>query len=274
MFLGIDIGGHAIKGGLLQEKELYNKQQAPITGNENTREFTNTLKSFISNYTTETLQGIGIGIPGLVNPETGIVYDIQNIPLLKEIHLKHALESEFKIPVFINNDANCFALGENYFGFGTQYKNFLGVTLGTGLGTGVIIKNKLYSGTYCGAGEIGMLPYKNGIIEHYAGSFFFKNNGTTGAIAYQKALENDENSIALFNEFGQHLGEAVTIMLHTYAPEAVVFGGSIANAYPFFKKTLHKKIALFPFKKQISAFKIHISQKADMGILGAAALCL
>ena len=274
MFLGIDIGGHGIKAGLLKGKEISEKKQLPIKGDENTSEFVNTLKSFISNYTTHNLKGIGIGVPGLVNPETGIIYDIQNIPLLKEIHLKHTLETKFKLPVFINNDANCFALGENYFGFGTQYKNFLGVTLGTGLGTGIIIENRLYAGSYCGAGEIGMLPYKDGILENYTGSLFFKKNQTTGVLTYNKALKNDTNAKTLFNEFGKHLGEAVHIMLHAYAPEAIVFGGAIAKAYPFFKTTLHKKIALFPFKRQISEFKIHVSEKTDMGILGAAALCL
>jgi glucokinase len=274
MFLGIDIGGHSIKGGLLQNNNLVKKNQIPISGNEDVTEFLDKVRSFISEFKYESLNGIGIGIPGIVNPEKGMVYDIQNIPLLKEVPLKSELEATFNIPVFINNDANCFALGENHFGEGVGYSNFLGVTLGTGLGTGIIINNHLYSGVYCGAGEIGMLPFRDGIIEHYTGSFFFKKHQTTGAIAYKLATENDQNALALFNEFGQNLGEAVNIMLHVYAPEAIILGGAIAKAYPFFKYALHEKIASFPFQKQLSLFDIHVSKKADMGILGAAALCL
>ncbi|WP_340201422.1 ROK family protein [Ascidiimonas sp. W6] len=274
MFLGIDIGGHGIKGGLLHGDHLLKTHRISISGQEDVKLFLEKVKSFVSLFESHTLRAIGIGIPGIVDPEAGIVYNIQNIPLLKEVHLKETLELAFGIPVFVNNDANCFVLGENYFGVGKQYANFLGVTLGTGLGTGIIIKNHLYSGVLCGAGEIGILPYKNGIIEQYTGSFFFKKHGTTGAIAYQQALENDQKALAIFREYGEHLGNVISIILHVYAPEAIVLGGAIAKAFPFFESSMNQKLATFPFQKQLSNFNVHTSEQANMGILGAAALCI
>ena len=91
----------------------------------------------------------------------------------KEVPLKSILEQRYNLPVFLNNDANCFAKGEKVYGCGKPYSNFVGLSIGTGLGMGVIVNNQLYSGELCGAGEIGMVTYKDSIIEHYASSLFF-----------------------------------------------------------------------------------------------------
>ena len=85
----------------------------------------------------------------------GIVIDVLNIPSWKEVPLKKILEDRFQKPVWLNNDSNCFALGEYHFGKGQGYSNMLGVTIGTGLGTGIILNGKLCSGANGGAGEFG-----------------------------------------------------------------------------------------------------------------------
>ncbi|XLS29478.1 ROK family protein [Flavobacteriaceae bacterium M23B6Z8] len=274
MILGIDIGGHAIKAGLLDKDKLIQTYRTDIRGDEDVSTFLDKVKSTIEKFPISHIQSIGIGVPGIVDPHSGEVFDIQNISSLKKVALKEILEVTFNKSVFVNNDANCFALGENYFGLGTNYTHFLGVTLGTGLGTGIIINKQLYSGVFCGAGEIGMLPYKGGILEEYTGSFFFEKHKITGEEAYNKAMGNDQKTLTLFNEFGKHLGYAIQIMLHAYAPEAIVLGGAISKSFPFFESAMRLEVAKFPFKKQLSDFEIFVSQKNDMGILGAAALCL
>ena len=85
------------------------------------------------------------------------------------------MEERFAIPVLINNDANCFAVGEYYFGKGVEGDSLVGLTIGTGLGSGIILKGKLYSGKNCGAGEFGMIDYLDHFIEYYASGQFFKN---------------------------------------------------------------------------------------------------
>ena len=88
--------------------------------------------------------GIGIGVQSLVDQKLGIVYDVQNIPSWKKVFLKDILESHFNISVFINNDVNCFALGELYYGLGKNLNSFVSISIGTGIAGGIIIDKKLY----------------------------------------------------------------------------------------------------------------------------------
>src|SRR5262249_7677354 len=135
---------------------------------------------------------IGIGVPSVVDVEKGIVYAVQNIPSWKEVHLKERIEKQFHVPVHVNNDANCFALGECHFGKGRNFRDIVGMVLGTGLGAGIIIDRRLYNGTNCGAGEIGTIPYKGEMIESYAsGQFFTRMLGTRGEIVFERANAAD-----------------------------------------------------------------------------------
>jgi glucokinase len=190
------------------------------------------------------------------------------------VHLKDILEAEFNIPVFVNNDANCFALGEHRCGAGKPYGNILGVTLGTGVGAGVIINNKLYGGSNTGAGEIGCLPYLEHALEFYCGSaFFVEFYNTTGKEAEELAKSGDANALKIWEEFGKHMGVLVKVILFTYDPDAIIFGGSIAHAYPLFEKTMRKEMATFDYPETVKKIQILISTRDDISILGAAALC-
>lgn len=119
--------------------------------------------------------GIGVGVPSVVDSEEGIVYNVANIPSWAEVPLKRLLQERFSVPVYINNDSNCFALGVKLFGEGRKYRNLVGMTIGTGVGTGIIINGELYSGQNTGAGEIGSLPYLSHDFEHYCSSGFLSD---------------------------------------------------------------------------------------------------
>ncbi len=121
------------------------------------------------------IAAIGIGVPSVVDVAEGIVYDVQYIPSWVEVPLKKLMEARYHIPVFVNNDANCFALGEYHFGKGKGADSMIGLTLGTGLGAGVIISHKLYPGYNCGAGEFGLFGYKDNVLEYYSSGSFFQN---------------------------------------------------------------------------------------------------
>ena len=120
------------------------------------------------------IKAIGIGVPSVVDTHTGIVYDVQNIPSWKEVAIAQKMQELYKLPVLVNNDANCFALGEYHFGKGKGTKSMVGVTIGTGIGAGIIINGKLYCGPNCGAGEFGMIGYLDKVVEYYASGQFFK----------------------------------------------------------------------------------------------------
>ncbi len=273
--LGVDIGGTTINVGLVQNNVIKKESSISVSKDVDADATLQLLISAIKDNISEKVAGIGIGVPAVVDPLTGVVYDVQNIPAWKEIPLKEIVEKEFDRPVYINNDANCFALGESVFGKGKAFKNVIGLSIGTGLGMGIVINGQLYNGVLCGAGEIGMLGYKDSIVENYTSSFFFVNKYNDSALnMYNRARRGEEIAVKAFDEFGIHLGEAVKSILYMFAPEAIVLGGSISKAYPFFKASMNERLKSFAYQKQIENLVIATSNNPGSAILGAAALCL
>jgi glucokinase len=272
--LGIDIGGTYLKIGRVENgiivKQTFNSVDSKATQEETLF----SLFELIDKSMNSDVTAIGIGVPAVVDPITGIVYDVQNIPSWKEVALKEIIEQRYNLPVYLNNDANCFALGEKIFGKGKDYKNFIGLSIGTGIGMGIIINNNLYNGVLCGAGEVGMLPYKDGIMEEYSSSFFFsKNYHQTAEEMSLSAAEGDEKALEAYAEFGLHLGECIKSILYMYAPEAIILGGSISKSFSLFKESLELSLKSFAYQKQIENLKIETSNQEGIAILGAASLC-
>jgi glucokinase len=210
----------------------------------------------------------------VVDIEKGIVYDVQYIPSWKEVWLKKTLEERYHIPVFVNNDANCFALGEYYFGKGKGAQNLIGLTIGTGLGAGVIINRRLYAGPNCGAGEFGMVDYLDHCFEYYAcGQFFSNVHHADGQEVFEKAKNGDAQAQQWYAEMGAHLGNAIKMIMYTYDPSLIIFGGSVRFAYPYFSESMWQRIHTFAFHKSPEKLKIELSELENSGILGAAGLC-
>lgn len=275
MILGIDLGGTNIRIGQIADGKIVQKVSAPSPSGMPLEESIAYVKTTIRGMMATGVTGIGIGVPSVLDKETGIVYNVANIPAWEEVHLKQILEEEFQVPVCINNDSNCFTLGEKRFGEGKPFRNLVGVTLGTGVGAGVIIDNELYSGSNTGAGEIGCLPYLENTYEHYCGSEFFTSYyQITGKEAAQRALEGDPKALEVWNEFGKHIGMLVQAILFTYDPDAIIFGGGITDAFPYFSKTMHETMHAFPYPRSLDKLQIRISRNNDIAILGAAALVL
>ncbi|MBA6152024.1 ROK family protein [Gelidibacter maritimus] len=273
--LGVDIGGTTINVGTVQGNSIKNEAHILVDSTATADVTLRNLTQVIRENLTSEVIAIGVGVPAVVDPVNGIVYDVQNIPAWKEIPLKQILEKEFNLPVFINNDANCFALGEFTYGQAKKYGNVIGLSLGTGVGMGIIINKVLYNGVLCGAGEIGMLPYKDSIIENYAGSFFFSQhyNSTARDVA-TKAVKGQEIALKAFKEYGEHLGETLKYILYLFAPDAIFLGGSISKAYPYFKDAMLESLSSFAYQKQIENLVIEVSTTKGSAILGAASLCI
>ena len=273
--LGIDLGGTNIRVGLIENDELVRVERLEIKNNCSEEEIIGDIISSINKYDIACVEGIGIGVPSVVDIEKGIVYDVQNIPSWKEVHLKDILESKFKIPVYLNNDANCFAVGEKYFGKVKEFKNIVGLIIGTGLGSGLIINNRLYAGNNCGAGEFGMVPFKEYNYEYYCSGQFFKNKyNISGEECYEKATANNFKALEIFTEYGVNLGEAIKMILYTFDPQVIVLGGSVSKSYRFFKDEMWKTIKSFAYPKSVDKIKIEVSEKNHIAVLGAAALYL
>lgn len=273
MNIGIDLGGTKIQVGIENNGEIIHRTKALLKEKDDLKSTLEQVIRFIEPLAKHKVEGIGIGVPSVVDVEKGIVYNVTNIPSWKKVALKDILEKEFELPVFVNNDVNCFAIGEHQFGLGKDYSCLVGMSIGTGLGSGVIINNKLYAGINCGAGEIGLLPYKDKNIEYYAsGNFFSAFYKTTALEAYKAAQKGDDKALAQWKEFGYHFGASVQAVMYTFDPQAIVIGGSVANAYSFFKASMQESFKDFIYPESIKKLKIHVSQNENIALLGAAAL--
>lgn len=277
--LGVDLGGTNIRVGKVVNGIIVEEVACLVfdkgTGKEDVINNLIELIEEVINGCRDEIAGIGMGIPSLLDRETGIVYDVINIPSWNKVELKKILENYFEIPVFLDNDANCFALGERYFGKGQNIENFVGLTLGTGLGAGIISNGKIFRDKNCGSGEFGMIPYLDSIYEDYCSSKFFTNKyNTTGYEAYLKALENDEEALKMFSEFGIHLAKVIKTILFSIDPELIIIGGSIAKAKVFFQESLNNEIKDFPFSQILKNLKIEYSDLKNSAILGAAGIYL
>lgn len=272
MKLAIDLGGTNIRIARVENGQCLDYRSVPCPAHEEAAVVIGRLSQLITELLDERVTGIGIGVPSIVDARAGIVYDVANIASWKEVRLKEILEEQFHLPVAVENDCNCFALGECLFGEGRPYSDMVGVTLGTGVGAGIIIGRRLYGGLYQGAGEICSLPYLDADFEHYCSSFFFRRKGKTGSEWAEKAFQGDEEALAVWDEFGSHIGQLVKAIMFTYAPQLIVFGGGISSAFSLFKEGMERSMTDFPYKRISERTKIAISSLKNANLLGASCL--
>lgn len=271
--IGIDLGGTHVRAGVVSEGRLENIESVRIPSDGSVDEVLRVIFELVGPLIDANIKAIGIGVPSVVDVEKGIVYDVQNIPSWKVVELKKLMEERYRLPVLINNDANCFALGEKYFGKGREARSLIGVTIGTGLGAGIIINDKLYPGLNTGAGEFGCVDYLDKYYEYYASGQFFENcYHTNGEVVFQKAQSGDPLSIMILEELGTHIGNAIKMILYTYCPELIILGGSISKSYSFFEKTMWERIHTYIYSNTLEHFHLEISELQNGGVLGAAAL--
>jgi glucokinase len=272
MIIGVDLGGTNARAGLVKDSTIIDTREVKLSQKHSLEETLNQLYSIISPLTKFDIQGIGIGVPSVVDAEKGIVYDVVNIPSWKKVELKTILEEKYGLPVFVNNDVNCLALGEQLFGKASAFSSFVTIGIGTGLGAAIIIDKKLYNGIYCGSGEIGYIPYLDKNLEYYASGMYFEGFQTTAQKAFEAALDGQPKALELWKRYGNHLGQVMKVVLYTYAPEAIIIGGGISAAYPFFESSMFESMGDFIFPATLQHVTILPSLVKNISIMGAAAL--
>ncbi|TAJ14738.1 ROK family protein [Marinilabiliaceae bacterium JC017] len=271
--VGVFLGGKLLRVGRVKDNVVETSLALEIDNTEPEEVILKEVMDAIDKVFTSQVGGIGIGVPSLVDVDKGIVYNVEHIPSWREVHLADLLTERYKVRVYVNNDANCFAMGEKYFGKGKQFANLVGVATGVGLGCGVITDNKLYSGTNCGAGEFGGIPYKDHNYEYYCTTgYFIRKYGLKSDSLYQRARKEDKIALAVLEQFGYDFGNAMKTILYAYDPECIVIGGNIARFYSFFEACMWKTIRKFPYEKTVERLKIEVSDQPDIVVLGAAAL--
>jgi glucokinase len=311
--IGMDIGGTNTKFVLASESgEVLSsfKKNTPSSG-EGTENITDVLGSYLKEFLngdsakkiisdqSVNISGIGIGVAGLIDRKQGKVLQSPNIPALNNIPIKDIFEKEFSLPVVIENDANIYAYGEKWIGAGRGLENFIVLTLGTGLGSGLIYKGELYegpveaghmvivpSGRYCTCGSSGCLEsYASGraIVDRVISSLekgmesqlsqccdgnYYK---VTPELVYQQALNGDNLSREIFREVGLFLGIGISNLINILNLDSVIIGGGLIGAWDMFIEELTqeaRKRAFKPLSANIKIIKSELTK--DAGSIGAA----
>jgi len=234
--------------------------------------------------------GVGIGLPGPVDSKSGLVHFFPNIPGWKNVKLKTLLQRKLRLPVCIDNDANLMALAEHAIGAARGMQNALCVTLGTGVGAGLVCAGKLYRGSTYAAGEIGHVPLNEkgpkcncgGIacLEAYIGN---KRIAKAAKAAFRKdisleelsarAKKGDAKAIRIWQMVGRYLGLALSGAVNLLNLDAIVIGGGVANAGSSLlneARAVVKKRAMSVQARHVKIVKARLGN--DGGMLGAAIL--
>lgn len=273
-YLGVDIGGTKVQVGVVRHGEVVQQLRFETSATAPQEQILAELVECLAPLLDAEVAGIGVGVPGLVDEENGIVHNVLNIPSWREVPLGQYLRDCFGKPVVVGNDANAFAIGEKVYGQGQPYANLVGLALGTGVGAGLILNNQLYVGTLSSAGEFGGMPYLDKTVEDYcSGKFFGQRTGRPGAAWHALAQQGDAEALGLFAEYGRHLGRAIHLILYALAPEAIFLGGSVSQCFEFFEGGLRESLAAFPYRQVAERLVVAPSALDHAAILGAAALC-
>lgn len=250
--IGIDIGGTKILGGIIDsEGKLIEIRELPTDASQGRVAILNNVFRIIDGIIDRNIEGIGVGSAGRINYNTGVVdYATNNLPGWSQFKLKEALEQKYNIPVIADNDVNAAAIGEKWVGAARNYKNFVMLTLGTGVGGAIVLNGDIIRGSHWGAGEIGhMILYPDGrqcncghkgCLEQYvSGSAISKRyNHLAGFERVRNAKEvfellkkeNDSYAKAVVTEFIKSLSTAIVSLKNIIDPELFIIGGGLINS--------------------------------------------
>ncbi len=294
--IGVDVGGTNIKFGLVNAKGKIVARTRLVTGT-----LISSRKKMIAaiiekiqelmaqkNLTQKNVRGIGFGFPGLIDPKKGLVIFLPNIPGWKNVPLKSLIEKECKIPTFIDNDVNLITLGEWRYGAGRGVDDLMCVTLGTGVGAGLILGGDLYRGAGFVAGEIGHMPLNEkgpkcacggvACFERYVGNketlkiakARFKKKDLALEDIYALALKGDVKANKFWNDFGVSVGNGLLGAVNLLNPRLIILGGGVSNSYRLISKPILKTLKSRCMKVQGQMIKIARAQLGDdAGIIGA-----
>lgn len=312
--VGVDIGGTNIKLALCDKKgRLRGKKTFSTTSSEDKNALIDDIVSQIERLISsqglneKDIIGVGIGAPGAIDIRTGTVHYLVNIPDWREVPLGSILKKRLGIPVFVDNDVNVMALGELYFGAGIDAVNMLCITLGTGVGGGLILDGKLYRGSSYAAGEFGHMPInidgpkcKCGswaCVEAYTGNNYIVKGVAARIRSGQKTVitklvKGDLSKITpeiiseadrigdkfakkVWIDVGEKIGIGLAGVVNLLNVEKIIIGGGVAEAgkvlFDSIKRTVSQRAMKLP-AKTVRIVKAKLGY--DAGLIGAATLVL
>ena len=264
--IGIDIGGTSIKGAIVNDTGKVLTRFAMdvnknASGEDEVNRFCDVMIKSINDYDNSIkLEGIGIGMPGILDMDKGVVITSPNLPKWNGLHISKLISKRMGLPVYINNDANVATLGEARFGSGKEYSNLIMLTLGTGVGGGIIIDNKIYDGNRHQGAELGHMVIRvngekcgcgrRGCFEAYASATALirdtkkemdkcpdslmhnvsKELGKINAkVVFEASRRGDKAAIRVMKRYVKYLSEGILNYCNIFRPEVVLLSGGVAN---------------------------------------------
>lgn len=297
--IGVDVGGTNIKLGLVSPSKRVIDRTGFVTKSfiPDRRKLVNAIVGHIveiiakNGLAKKDIQGVGIGLPGLVDTPNGIVRFLPNIPGWRNVPLKKNLESKLHLPVSLENDVNLIALGEWKYGAGRGVSNMVCMTLGTGVGSGLILDGRLYRGPGFAAGELGHMPLNEegdpcgcggyGCLETYVGNrrlvaraaSVMNLKNITLEQMYALAKKGNSKALKFWDEAAHHIGNGLIGVINLLNPQRVIIGGGVSSNHEFLFKTIAAVIRKRAMPTQAAMAKIVRAQLGnDAGILGAQVL--
>jgi len=250
--------------------------------------------------------GLGAAVPGVIDISRGIVTESPNYPAWKNLPLKRILSRAFHFPIVIENDANAYAYGEGWKGAGKQFKSFVVLTIGTGVGGGIVLDGKLWRGVDGMAGEIGHITVdpdgppchcgNRGCLEVFSSATGItrmvrealqqkaksalsayigqSDRSPTPHDVYIEAKKGDTLALRTFEIVGKFLGVGLADIINLLNPEGIILGGGVTRAFSLFAPAMREEIALRAYDAPRKRVKILCSTLGeDSALLGAARLC-
>ncbi len=310
--IGVDLGGTNLRFGLVREDEkIISRRRTGTMAAEGVEIVLERLTSGIQTLAMKAestgleVAGIGIGVPGIISVRDGIVRLSPNLPGWQDVPLRSRLSESFQYPVYVENDANAYALGEYWFGAGKGAKSMVCITLGTGVGGGIILDGHVWRGADGMAGEVGhitvnpdgpLCPCGNrGCLERYSSATavmemaaqaasgsgktalktLLKSGLLTPEAIANAAKKGDREAVRIYSEAGKYLGIAVADLIDLLNMECIVIGGGMSGAWELIIGPLKEEVQARAFKIPAGRCRILRGRlKDDAGILGAAGLAL
>ncbi|HMV41339.1 MAG TPA: ROK family protein [Leptospiraceae bacterium] len=290
-YLGIDVGGGSIRGTVVdKEGNSYFDFSVPTNPDSYNQEFLESVQTVVKKcISAYEVNGIGIGTPGPIDIDSGVIISSANLKNLSNVELTSFIRKEFHLPVFFNNDANCASLGEYYFGAGKGSKSLIVFTLGTGLGCGWVLNGKVFNGFKGNGMEAGHITVvQNGALcgcgQRGCVEAYFSTKGFIGRykdrtsieipnskVFFEKVAAKEKEAMEVLDFGVTAFAEGIRNVVHLVNPDRIVFVGGITASYSLFGKVLEEKAKqiMFPVLSNYIEFKVGSSLA---GSYGAAAL--
>ena len=299
--IGIDFGGTSVKLGVCRGADLLHSDEPIITAaHPGPTALINEMASRVAKLRGQfpDIIGVGVGVPGLVDYDRGFVHELTNVPGWKHIPLKQLLTEKTGLHTSVENDANAMCYAEWRYGAGRGMRNVIALTLGTGVGGGLVLENKMYRGSCFCAGEIGQMSidsngtaghYGNlGALEKYMGNTQIAEHAVSryAEAGIHKTVEDctpkaisiaaqngDDVARQIWSEIADWLGTALSSIAWLLNPDAFVIGGGVAQAGALLFEPLERKVQSMLSTVVYEKLKIlPATFSNEAGIIGNAAM--